>query len=52
MEKVHLIVENVSSSEFTVPSRDRVGTKTEKVDLYQYVTVLVQKQENNCQNNC
>jgi hypothetical protein len=49
------IEENVSSSEFYfynyvynyfpvfVPVRDRVGTKTEKVGLYQHVTVRVQK---------
>ena len=28
------------------------GTKTQKVGLYQHVTVRVQKLKNNCQNNC
>ena len=34
-----------------VPVRNRDGTKTEKVGLYQLVTVMVQELKNNSQNN-
>jgi hypothetical protein len=34
-----------------VPGRDRAGTRTEKVGLYQHVTVRVQKLKHNRQNN-